>query len=78
MPLNLKCFKLKTCHERSILVLLLSNLGIVETKHKWTTLLSTDLAWIFHYFDLRLFVAFLPMKKERRLIIGAFRIITSF
>ena len=41
---------IKTCHKRSFLVLLLFNLGILETKHKCTKLLSTDLACIFHYF----------------------------
>ena len=66
---------IKTCHKRSFLVLLLLNLGILETKHKCTTLLSTDLAWIFDYFYLRVFVLFSPLKKESRLILGHFRII---
>ena len=66
---------IKTCHERSFLVLLFLNLGILETKHKCTTLLSTDLAWIFHYFCVRLFFLFSAIKKESRLILGNFRII---
>ena len=51
------------------------NLGILETKHKCTTLLSTDLAWIFHYFCERLFVLCSPVKKEGCLILGNCRII---
>ena len=45
------------------------NLGILETKHKCTTLLSTDLAWIFHYFCVRLFVLCSPVKKRVVLIL---------
>ena len=66
---------IKTCHERSFLVLLFLNLGILETKHKCTTLLSTDLAWIFHYFCARRLVLFWPVKKESRLILKNFQII---
>ena len=66
---------IKICHKRSFLVLLLLNLGILETKHKFATLLSTDLAWIFHYFCVRLFVLFWPTRKESHLVLGNFRII---
>ena len=65
----------KTCHKRSFLVLFLLNLGILETKHKFATLLLTDLAWIFHYFCVRLFVLFSPKRKESHFILGNFRII---
>ena len=58
---------IKTCHKRSLLVLLLMNLGILETKHKCITLLSTDLAWIFDYFCVRLFVLFSSIKKRAAL-----------
>ena len=49
-----------------------SSLRILETEYKYTTLLSTDLAWIFHYFGVMVFVLFSPMKKESRLIIQNF------
>ena len=65
-------------HKSSFLVLLLLNLGFLETQHKCTTLLSTDLAWIFHYFCVRLFVLCSPIKKESCLILGNFRIIYLF
>ena len=56
---------IKTCHKRSFLVPLLLNLGSLETKHKYATLLSSDLAWIFNYFHVRVFVSFSPLKKKR-------------
>ena len=55
---------IKTYHKSSFLVLLLLNLGILETKHKCATLLSTDLAWNFHYFCVRLFVLCSATKKR--------------
>ena len=77
---NINCFQMsfsmiKACHKRSLQVLLLFNLGIVEMKHKCTTLPSTDLAWIFDYFCVKLFVLFSSIKKESRLILGNFPII---
>ena len=54
------------------LILLLLNLGILETKHKCTKLLSTDLAWIFDSLYVRFFVLFSPIKKESRLILENF------
>ena len=59
---------INTRHKRSFLVLFLLNLGILETKHKGTILLSTDLAWIFHCFWVRLFVLFSPIKKRIALV----------
>ena len=40
------------------------SLGILEMKHKCATLLSIDLTWIFHYFCMRVFVLFSPLKKR--------------
>ena len=51
-------------HKRLFLVPLLLNLGILETKDKCTILLLTDLTWIFHYFCVRLYVLFSPIKKR--------------
>ena len=77
--LRQNCFKMfsnmiKT-YGNLFLVLLLLNLGILEMEHKCTTLLSTDLAWIFHYFCTRLFLLFWPVKKQSRLILKNFQII---
>ena len=66
---------IKTCHQRWFLVLLLLSIGILETKHKCTSLLSAYLAWIFHYFCVMVFVLLLAIKKESRLILGNFRMI---
>ena len=60
---------IKTCHKRSFPVLLLLNRGILETKHKCITLLSTALAWIFNYFHVRLLALLSPIKKEISLIL---------
>ena len=63
---NINCFKMsfnmiEACRKRSFLAFPLLNLGILETKHKCTTLPSTGLAWI--------------IKKESRLILANFCII---
>ena len=41
---------IKTSQKRWFLALLLLSLRIPETKHKCTRILSTGLAWVFHYF----------------------------
>ena len=55
---------IKTCHKRSFLVLPLFSLVNLETRHKCTTPLSTDLAWIFNYFRVRVFVYFAYKKNK--------------
>ena len=56
--------------QTSFLVLLLLSFESLQTEHKYTTLLLTDLAWILHYFSL-----FSAIKKESHLILGNFGII---